>query len=92
MATARPPRDNALDRESAVELRASVLDAAISIGFRNSVMAKWMFDPNAETEEQQQHDSGYPEVRNTLFLVVKTSMLSAWCFFPLYFLIYSDAC
>lgn len=27
-------------------------------------MAKWMFDPNAETEEQQQHDSGYPEQSN----------------------------
>ena len=34
------------DVPPSVELRASVLDAAISIGFRNSVMAKWMFDPN----------------------------------------------
>ena len=27
-----------------VELRASVLDAAISLGFRNSVMKRWMFE------------------------------------------------
>ena len=51
MATARPPKNNLNDRESTAELRASVLDAAISIGFRNSVMAKWMFDPIQESED-----------------------------------------
>lgn len=66
MATARPPKNNLNDRESTAELRASVLDAAISIGFRNSVMAKWMFDPNAADTEEH-HDSGYPEVRTFSF-------------------------
>lgn len=38
---------------STVELRASVLDAAISLGFRNSTMAKWMFDPLAEADDDE---------------------------------------
>lgn len=37
----------------AVELRASVLDAAISLGFRNSVMKRWMFDAVDEADDDE---------------------------------------
>ncbi len=43
------------------ELRASVLDAALSLGIRNSVVARWVFDPIAEGE-----DTDYDEVSSLL--------------------------
>ncbi|EJD00496.1 uncharacterized protein FOMMEDRAFT_159201 [Fomitiporia mediterranea MF3/22] len=38
---------------SGVSLRASVLEAALDLGIRNSVMKKWMFNPLAEDEEEE---------------------------------------
>ena len=43
------PRSRTSD--APVELRASVLDAALTLGIRNSVVAKWMFDPIQESED-----------------------------------------
>lgn len=37
----------------ALELRASVLEAAVSLGFRNSVMKKWMFEPVPEGDDDE---------------------------------------
>ncbi|KLO12092.1 hypothetical protein SCHPADRAFT_998387 [Schizopora paradoxa] len=40
-----------------VELRASVLNAALDLGIRNSVVARWVFDPIAEAEDTDYEES-----------------------------------
>ena len=54
-----------------VELRASVLDAAISLGFRNSVMAQWMFDPNAGEDGSNAAEVSFILSPSFLFLRLK---------------------
>lgn len=40
--------------ELQAELRASVLDAAINLGIRNSMVARWMFEPVSESDENSE--------------------------------------
>ncbi|KAI5117698.1 hypothetical protein M0805_007767 [Coniferiporia weirii] len=54
MSTATPTAD----ATASVELRASVLDAAINLGFRNSMMVKWMLEPGADGEAVEHANPG----------------------------------
>ena len=56
MATAA---DAAAMSSSPLELRSSVLDAALTLGLRNSVMRKWLDDPeHAEASDANEVSSG----------------------------------
>lgn len=57
MATPRMRTSNA-----PVELRASVLDAALNLGIRNSMMAKWMFDPIQEAEDGDEVSASFQRI------------------------------
>ena len=48
------PRPRARRRDSDTVLRASVLDAAIELGIGNKTVAKWMFSPVEEGEEEDE--------------------------------------
>ena len=48
------PRPRARKRDSDAVLRASVLDAAIELGIGNKTVAKWMFSPLEEGDEEEE--------------------------------------
>lgn len=50
----RVPRPRARRRDSDTVLRASVLDAAIELGIGNKTVAKWMFSPVEEGDEEEE--------------------------------------
>jgi len=54
------PRPRARRRDSDTVLRASVLDAAIELGISNTTVAKWMFSPVEEGDEEEE----YQQVRS----------------------------
>ena len=54
------PRPRARRRDSDTVLRASVLDAAIELGIGNKTVAKWMFSPVEEGDEEQEYEQVRP--------------------------------
>jgi len=48
------PRPRARQRDSDTVLRASVLDAALELGIGNKTVAKWMFSPVEEGDEEEE--------------------------------------
>ena len=56
----RRPRPRARQRDSDTVLRASVLDAAIELGIGNKTVAKWMFSPVEEGDEEEEDDDLQP--------------------------------
>lgn len=50
------PRPRTRKRDSDSVLRASVLDAAIELGIGNKTVAKWMFSPVEEGDEEEESE------------------------------------
>ena len=69
----RVPRPRARRRDSDTVLRASVLDAAIELGIGNKTVAKWMFSPVEEGDEEEDE---LQQVRSLPLLHLSHSLFS----------------